>query len=85
MSATRGAAQRHHQEAHELSIQRHSLAEELADVSRALLSENYGEGREPSLMEDLETMHRSLKELESVKDYVLVLDNALRLRCVACI
>lgn len=36
----------------------------------------------PTLLEDLETLHRSLKELESVKGYVQVIEHALRLRYV---
>ena len=34
-------------------------------------------------LEDLEALHRSLKELESVKGYVQVVERAMQLRCVA--
>ena len=37
----------------------------------------------PTLLEDLEALHRSLKELESVKGYVQVVEHALKLRCVS--
>lgn len=36
----------------------------------------------PTLLEDIETLHRSLKELQSVKDYVRVVEHALSLRFV---
>lgn len=39
-----------------------------------------GEDQQSTLLEDLETMHRSLKELESVKSYVQVIQHALSLR-----
>lgn len=41
------------------------------------LSDN---GTAPTLLEDIETLHRSLKELQSVKDYVQVISHALDLR-----
>lgn len=34
----------------------------------------------PTLLEDVETLHRSLKELESVKGYVQIIENALKMR-----
>lgn len=36
----------------------------------------------PTLLEDIETLHRSLRELESVKSYVHVIEHALKLRFV---
>lgn len=36
----------------------------------------------PTLLEDVETLHRSLKELESVKGYIQVIEHALKLRYV---
>lgn len=41
-----------------------------------------GPEQRSTLLEDLETMHRNLKELESVKAYVQVIHRALRLRYV---
>ena len=38
------------------------------------------EAGKPTLLEDLEVFHRNLKELESVKVYVQVIEYALRLR-----
>jgi hypothetical protein len=35
----------------------------------------------PTLLEDIETMHRILKELESVRAYVAVIERTLTLRC----
>ena len=40
-----------------------------------------GPDRRPTLLEDLETLQRNLKELESVKSYVQVIHRALSLRC----
>ena len=40
-----------------------------------------GPDRQPTLLEDLETLQRNLKELESVKSYVQVIHRALYLRC----
>ena len=42
------------------------------------------EGAEPSLLEEIETLHRNLKELESVKGYVQVIHRALQLRFDNC-
>ena len=39
-----------------------------------------GPDRQPTLLEDLETLQRNLKELESVKSYVQVVHRALFLR-----
>ncbi|KAI0757326.1 RINT-1 family protein [Daedaleopsis nitida] len=63
--------------AQELSLLRHSLADELTFLSRELVSEGTDEGS--TLLEDLEALHRSLKELESVKGYVQVIQHALTL------
>lgn len=35
---------------------------------------------QPTLLEEVESMHRSLKELESVKGYIQVVQHALKLR-----
>ena len=40
-----------------------------------------GPDRQPTLLEDLESLQRNLKELESVKSYVQVIHRALYLRC----
>jgi hypothetical protein len=40
-------------------------------------------GAEPTLLEDIETLHRNLKELENVKSYVQVIEHALKLRLVS--
>lgn len=67
--------------AQELSLARHALTDELSSLSTELLSSLHPEGPGKStLLEELESFHRSLKELESVRNYVLVIEHALRLR-----
>ena len=70
----------HLETAQNLSLLRHSLADKLSDLSQELLALDYNEDREPMLLEDLETLHRNLKELQSVKEYVQVIQHALKLR-----
>ena len=69
--------------AEELSLLRHSLADELSFLSGELVSSLSGPEEGPTLLEDLEALHRSLKELESVKGYVQVIEHALKLRYVS--
>ncbi|OJT09596.1 RAD50-interacting protein 1 [Trametes pubescens] len=76
---TREKAATHLNTAQELSLLRHSLADELAFLSGELVSSLDGPEGAPTLLEDLETLHRSLKELESVKGYVQVVEHALKL------
>ena len=71
---------RHLETAQNLSLLRHSLADNLSDLSQELLSLKYNEDREPMLLEDLETLHRNLNELQSVKEYVQAIQHALKLR-----
>jgi hypothetical protein len=79
---TRADAQSHLQTAQGLSLLRHSLSDETFYLSQELLS-SMGEPEQPStLLEDLETLHRNLKEQESVKSYVQVIHHALTLRHV---
>lgn len=66
--------------AQELSLLRHSLADELTELF-AELSPSLNDEGQTMLMNDLETLHRSLKELESVKEYVRIAQYALTLRC----
>jgi hypothetical protein len=67
--------------ARELSLVRHALADELSSLSSDLVSPlNREERPKPTLLEELESLHRSLKELESVRSYVAVIERALRLR-----
>ena len=68
--------------AQELALLLHSLADEFAYLSDELVSSLSGPDEGPTLLEDLEALHRSLKELESVKGYVQVIERALRLGCV---
>jgi hypothetical protein len=68
--------------AKELSLSRHSLNDDLSELTRELLSLGYNEEHEPMLLEDLETLHRNLTELQSVKQYVQVIEHTLLLRWV---
>ncbi|KIK99787.1 hypothetical protein PAXRUDRAFT_822405 [Paxillus rubicundulus Ve08.2h10] len=69
------------EKARELASHRDSLEDELAYLSHDLVSSlsPAGEDNTPTLLEDVETMHRALKELESVRSYVAVLERALAL------
>jgi hypothetical protein len=71
----------HLAQARELSLARHLLIDELANLSSELISALSPEPEtKPTLLEDLEALHRNLKELESVKSYVTVIHRALKLR-----
>ncbi|KAL0950725.1 hypothetical protein HGRIS_007501 [Hohenbuehelia grisea] len=58
---------------------RHSLVDELSYLTQELTSSLSDEGRKPTLLEDIETLHRNLKELQSLKSYVQVVEHSLRL------
>ncbi|KAI0666341.1 TIP-1 family-domain-containing protein [Trametes maxima] len=79
IAETRSKATEHLHTAQELSLLRHSLADELSYLSSELVSSLGGPENEPTLLEELEALHRSLKELESVKGYVQVIEHALKL------
>ncbi|KAI0359047.1 hypothetical protein OH77DRAFT_1420580 [Trametes cingulata] len=79
IASTRSAASAHLHTAQELSLLRHSLADELSYLSGELVSSLGGPEGAPTLLEDVEALHRSLKELESVKGYVQVVERALKL------
>ena len=76
------AAENYLNTAQELSLLRHSLNDDLSDLTRELVSLGYNEERKPMLLEDLETLHRNLKELQSVKQYVQIIERVLVLRWV---
>ena len=82
VNQTRTAAQTHLTTAKELSLIRHTLNDELTDLTQGSRPLEYREDREPVLLEDLETLHRDLNELQSVKQYVQVIEYALKLRQV---
>ncbi|EIN13385.1 hypothetical protein PUNSTDRAFT_129073 [Punctularia strigosozonata HHB-11173 SS5] len=79
LTSTAEAASEQLHTAQELSLLRHSLADELNDLSEELVSSQVDEQREPTLLEDVETLHRNLKELQSVKTYVQVVEHGLKL------
>ncbi|KAG6866033.1 hypothetical protein C0991_009442 [Blastosporella zonata] len=79
LADSRVSAESHLHTAQELSLLRHSLTDELSDLSQELISTlSEGEGKS-TLLEDIETLHRNLKELQSVKGYVQVIEQALKL------
>ncbi|KAJ7139717.1 TIP-1 family-domain-containing protein [Mycena epipterygia] len=84
VSQTREAAQTHTRTAQDLSLQRHSLADELAFLFSQLTSAMSDGESESTLLEDIETLHRNLKELQSVKGYVQIIEHALKLSEAAC-
>ncbi|KAJ7356913.1 TIP-1 family-domain-containing protein [Mycena albidolilacea] len=84
VSQTREAAQNHTRTAQSLSLQRHSLNDELSYLFNQLTSAMSDGDSESTLLEDIETLHRNLKELQSVKGYVQVIEHALKLSEAAC-
>jgi hypothetical protein len=82
ISETRSSAASHLQSAQEMSLLRHSLTDELSVLSREMVSSISDVQGKPTLLEDIETLHRGLKELESVQDYVRIIERALKLRYV---
>ncbi|KAL9715940.1 hypothetical protein Ac2012v2_000384 [Leucoagaricus gongylophorus] len=75
----RNSAEEQLRTSQELSLLRHSLADELAELSNEFVSVSSDDNDQPTLLEDVETLHRSLKELESVKSYVQVIQHGLKL------
>jgi hypothetical protein len=78
LAETRTSLVEHVHTAQELSLLRHSLTDELAFLNDELLSSLSDKGLGPSLLEDIETQHRNLKELENIKAYVQVIALALK-------
>ncbi|KZV95590.1 hypothetical protein EXIGLDRAFT_671991 [Exidia glandulosa HHB12029] len=73
------AVRAHLVSAQELSLARHALTDELTSLSEEMVSSVMDPDRQPTLMEELETLQRTLHELESVRDYVGVIHHALGL------
>ncbi|KAH9050479.1 TIP-1 family-domain-containing protein [Lactarius hengduanensis] len=65
--------------AQELSLLGHSLVDELSSLFGQLLTDISQQSESTTLLEDLEAMHRSLREQESIKAYVQVIHRALQL------
>lgn len=80
---TRNSVQEHIYTAQELSLLRHSLTDELSFLSQQLVSSLNGPDGQPTLLEEIETLHRNLKELQSVKGYVQVVRHVLSMRYVS--
>ena len=71
-----------HSSAQDVALTRYILIDELQALSTELISlSNNGLG-ESTLLEDLETLQRSLRETESVRSYVKVIERTLVLRSV---
>ena len=66
--------------ARELALLRHSLSDELFSLREELVSISRETGDGPTILEEIEVLHRTLKELENVRTYVFVIEEALRLR-----
>ncbi|KAG7098927.1 hypothetical protein E1B28_000822 [Marasmius oreades] len=61
-----------------LSLIRHSLADELSELLQRLASVS-SYGLAPTVLEDVEALHWNLKELESIRGYVRLIEHALSL------
>ncbi|KAJ8703048.1 hypothetical protein PTI98_001704 [Pleurotus ostreatus] len=80
ITGTRALAAAHLHTAQELSLVRHSLADELADITEDLLPHFSDDGeRTSTLLEDIQSLHRDLDELSNLKEYVLVIERAVKL------
>lgn len=66
--------------AQNLSLLRHSLSDELVDLTDGLSSSMSSEPGSSTLLEDIETLHRNLDDLQGVKGYAQVIQRALELR-----
>lgn len=83
ITATRTSAAAHLLTAQELSLVRHSLADELADINEDLVPNLSDDGeRTSTLLGDIQSLHRDLDELSNLKAYVLVIERAVKLRLV---
>ncbi|KAL5535279.1 hypothetical protein ACEPAF_3373 [Sanghuangporus sanghuang] len=76
---TRSRAKEQLVTAQELSLLRHSLSDEVSSLTEELESTTTLKGSELSLLEEIETLHRNLRELENVKGYVQIIHRALQL------
>lgn len=63
----------------ELAHEYHSLTDDLSYLTEYLFSSMSDESRGPTILEDVETLHRNLKELENIKEYVQVIRHTLTL------
>ncbi|KAF8640664.1 hypothetical protein AX17_000321 [Amanita inopinata Kibby_2008] len=79
LADTRNKATLHLEAAQELSLLRHSLVDELTELSQELVSNLSFEEKRSTLLEDLETLHRNLKELTSIRSYAQIIEYALSL------
>jgi hypothetical protein len=80
LAETRETVAIHLHSAQELSLLRHSLSDELSQLSSELESTISDERGRPTLLEEIEGLHRGLRELSTVRDYVKVIAHGLALR-----
>ncbi|KAH9486638.1 RAD50-interacting protein 1 [Psilocybe cubensis] len=76
---TRVTAENHLTKAKDVSLLRHTLNDELSDLTQSLISIRGSDDHKPLLLEDIETLHRNLKELQTVKQYIQVVELGLKL------
>ncbi|KAJ4476586.1 TIP-1 family-domain-containing protein [Lentinula aciculospora] len=79
MAKAKTSAHSHVETAQNLSLLRHSLTDELVDLTDGLLSPLSSEPGSSTLLEDIETLHRNLDDLQGVKGYARVIEHALEL------
>ncbi|KAF5384043.1 hypothetical protein D9757_006987 [Collybiopsis confluens] len=79
ISETSSTAHLHLETAQNLSLLRHSLTDELVDLTDGLLSSISSEPGNPTLLEDIEALHRNLSDLQGVKGYAQVIKHVLEL------
>ncbi|KAG8833096.1 hypothetical protein FRC17_000035 [Serendipita sp. 399] len=69
--------------AQDAALARHILSDDLTALSEELVSSREHGIGEPTLLEGLEDLHRKLKELQHVQQYVRVIERALTLSATA--
>ncbi|KAE9401979.1 hypothetical protein BT96DRAFT_918567 [Gymnopus androsaceus JB14] len=79
IAEAKSSAHSHVETAQNLSLLRHSLTDELVDLTQGLLSSMSSEPGSSTLLEDIETLHRNLNDLQGVKGYAQVVKHVLEL------
>ncbi|KAF9065415.1 TIP-1 family-domain-containing protein [Rhodocollybia butyracea] len=79
IAEAKSATHSHVETAENLSLLRHSLTDELVDLTENLLSSMSSEAGSSTLLEDIETLHRNLNDLQGVRAYAQVIQHALAL------
>ncbi|KAJ3971227.1 TIP-1 family-domain-containing protein [Lentinula raphanica] len=79
IAKTKLSAHSHVETAQNLSLLRHSLTDELVDLTDGLVSSMSSEPGSSTLLEDIETLHRHLDDLQGVRGYAQVIKHTLEL------